>query len=83
MSHVWAVTFNSAEGVKISSLTDVKVKDRRCLVTCPSNQEARLKLHWLLHNAPELAVYGCVPARCAGSDGVSKASRTRAQRFVR
>ncbi|XP_077527392.1 uncharacterized protein LOC144138796 [Haemaphysalis longicornis] len=57
MSHVWAVTFKATEGVKkISALADIKVKDRRCLVIDPSNQEARLKLHWLLHNVPDDAV---------------------------
>ncbi|XP_077560864.1 uncharacterized protein LOC144175699 [Haemaphysalis longicornis] len=57
MSHVWAVTFKSAEGVKkILEASDIKVKDRRCLVIDPSNQEARLKLHWLLHNVPDEAV---------------------------
>lgn len=57
MSHVWAVTFKSAEGVKkILAANDVKVKDRRCIVVDPGNQEVRLKLHWLLYNVPEDAV---------------------------
>ncbi|XP_077553112.1 uncharacterized protein LOC144167824 [Haemaphysalis longicornis] len=54
MSHVWAVTFKSAEGVKkMLAQSDVKVKDRRCIVIDPSNQEVRLKLHWLLYNVPD------------------------------
>ncbi|XP_077513017.1 uncharacterized protein LOC144124249 [Amblyomma americanum] len=54
MSHVWAVTFASAEAVtKILSAGDLKVKDRRCLVIDPANQDVRVKLHWLLHNVPD------------------------------
>ncbi|XP_077523217.1 uncharacterized protein LOC144134112 [Amblyomma americanum] len=54
MSHVWAVTFASAEAVtKILSAGALKVKDRRCLVIDPANQDVRVKLHWLLHNVPD------------------------------
>ncbi|XP_077558226.1 uncharacterized protein LOC144173834 [Haemaphysalis longicornis] len=67
MNHVWAATFKSADGVKeILAMNDVKVKDRRCIVIDPTNQEVRLKLHWLLYNVPDdvvraaLAPYGRV-----------------------
>ncbi|XP_077538312.1 uncharacterized protein LOC144150827 [Haemaphysalis longicornis] len=57
MNHVWAVTFSSAEGVKkILAAGDIKVKARRCLVVDPSNQELRLKVHWVLHGVPDVEV---------------------------
>lgn len=57
MNPVWAVTFKSADGVKkILAMNDVKVKDRRCIIINPTNQEGRLKLHWLLYNVPDDAV---------------------------
>lgn len=31
----------------------VTVKDRRCLVIDPGNQDVRLKLHWVLYNVPD------------------------------
>ncbi|XP_077491857.1 uncharacterized protein LOC144102466 [Amblyomma americanum] len=67
MSHVWAVTVASAEAVtKILSAGALKVKDCRCLVIDPANQDVRVKLHWLLHNVPDedvrvaFALYGKV-----------------------
>ncbi|XP_065311184.1 uncharacterized protein [Dermacentor albipictus] len=54
MSHVWAITFKDADAVKkISSIGELRVKNRRCLVIDPANQDVRLKLHWLLHNVPD------------------------------
>lgn len=54
MSHVWAVTFSSAEAAKkLVAETQLKVKDRRCLVIDPTNQDVRIKVHWLLHNVPD------------------------------
>ncbi|XP_077553655.1 arylsulfatase B-like [Haemaphysalis longicornis] len=32
---------------------DVRVKGRQCIVIDPTNQDLRLKLHWLLHNVTE------------------------------
>ncbi|KAM7313596.1 uncharacterized protein ISCGN_003449 [Ixodes scapularis] len=53
-NHVWAVTFKSAEGKKkLLAVADFKVKDGRCVVVDPSNQDTRLKLHWLLHHVPD------------------------------
>lgn len=67
MNHVWAVTFRNAEAVKkILAITDMKVKSRRCLVIDPTNQDVRLKIHWVLHGVTEeevrvaLAPYGKV-----------------------
>ncbi|XP_042145193.1 uncharacterized protein LOC121835261 [Ixodes scapularis] len=66
-NHVWAVTFKSAEGKrKLQAAEGFKVKDGRCVVVDPSNQETRLKLHWLLHHVQDdevraaLAPYGKV-----------------------
>nr|XP_050052490.2 uncharacterized protein LOC126548394 [Dermacentor andersoni] len=54
MSHVWAITFKDADAVKkLSSIGELRVKNRRCLVIDPANQDVRLKLHWLLHNVPD------------------------------
>ncbi|XP_049516560.1 uncharacterized protein LOC125942430 [Dermacentor silvarum] len=54
MSHVWAVTFKSAEAVKkILAASEMKVKGRRCVVIDPGNQDVRMKVHWLLHNIPD------------------------------
>ncbi|XP_049519378.1 uncharacterized protein LOC125943872 [Dermacentor silvarum] len=54
MSHVWAVTFKSAEAVKkILAASELKVKGRRCVVIDPGNQDVRMKVHWLLHNIPD------------------------------
>lgn len=33
--------------------TDVKVKDRWCLIIDPVNKDVRMKLHWLLYNVPD------------------------------
>lgn len=67
MSHVWAVTFKNAEGVKKAlAIGEMKVKGRRCIVVDPTNQDLRLKLHWLLFNVPDedvraaLAMFGTV-----------------------
>ncbi|XP_077538317.1 uncharacterized protein LOC144150833 [Haemaphysalis longicornis] len=67
MNHLWAVTFKDTEGKKkIISAGEFTVKDHRCLVVDPCNQETRLKLHWVLHNIPDdevraaLAPYGKV-----------------------
>lgn len=57
MSHVWPVTFKSADGVKkILAATDVKLKEKRCIAIDPKNQEVHLKRHWLLYNVPDDAV---------------------------
>ncbi|XP_037579868.1 uncharacterized protein LOC119462610 [Dermacentor silvarum] len=67
MSHVWAVTFKSTEGMKKAlACGEMEVKGQRCLVIDPANQDVRLKLHWLLFNVAEedvrvaLAPYGKV-----------------------
>ncbi|XP_037564320.1 uncharacterized protein LOC119443544 [Dermacentor silvarum] len=68
MNHVWAVTFKSAEATKkMVGIGEVRVKEKRCLVVDPENQEdVRLKLHWLLFNVADedvrvaLAPYGKV-----------------------
>ncbi|XP_049524049.1 uncharacterized protein LOC125945801 [Dermacentor silvarum] len=67
MSHVWAVTFKSREGMKKAlACGEMEVKGLRCLVIDPANQDVRLKLHWLLFNAADadvrvaLAPYGNV-----------------------
>ncbi|XP_075547378.1 uncharacterized protein LOC142581813 [Dermacentor variabilis] len=67
MSHVWAVTFKSMEGMKKAlECGEMKVKGQRCLVIDPANQDVRLKLHWLLFNVAdedvrvELAPFGKV-----------------------
>uniref|UniRef100_A0A6B0VC32 Putative l1-5 dr n=1 Tax=Ixodes ricinus TaxID=34613 RepID=A0A6B0VC32_IXORI len=66
-NHVWAVTFKSDEGKKrLLAADDFKVKDRRCVLVDPCNQDVRLKLHWLLHHVQDdevraaLAPYGKV-----------------------
>ncbi|XP_040075342.3 uncharacterized protein LOC120847578 [Ixodes scapularis] len=66
-NHVWAVTFKSVEGKKkLLAAGDFTVKEGRCVVVDPSNQDTRLKLHWLLHQVPDdevrvaLAPYGKV-----------------------
>ncbi|CAN7978742.1 unnamed protein product [Ixodes persulcatus] len=67
MNHVWAVTFKSAEGKKrMLNAADFTVKESRCVVVDPTNQDTRLKLHWVLHNVKDdevraaLAPYGKV-----------------------
>ncbi|XP_040358893.1 uncharacterized protein LOC115315899 [Ixodes scapularis] len=53
-NHVWAVTFRSAEGKKKLLATDgFTVKEGRCVVVDPNNQDTRLKLHWLLHHVQD------------------------------
>ncbi|XP_042148990.1 uncharacterized protein LOC121837437, partial [Ixodes scapularis] len=66
-NQVWAVTLKSAEGKKkLLAPGELVVKGRRYIVVDPSNQDTRLKLHWLLHHVPEdevrvaLAPYGKV-----------------------
>ncbi|XP_042144018.1 uncharacterized protein LOC115308768 [Ixodes scapularis] len=66
-NHVWAVTLKSAEGKKkLLAAGELFVKGRRCIVVDPSNQDTRLKLHWLVHHVPDdevrvaLAPYGKV-----------------------
>ncbi|XP_077558093.1 uncharacterized protein LOC144173620 [Haemaphysalis longicornis] len=77
MNHVWAVTFKSTDGVKkILAMNDVKVKDRRCIVINPTNQEVRLKLHWLLYNVPDDAVRAAL-ARAYGRVGEVRRERWR------
>ncbi|XP_065289647.1 uncharacterized protein [Dermacentor albipictus] len=50
MNHVWAVTLRTTEAKnRLLSATEVTVKERRCLVVDPNNQDVRLKLHWVLH----------------------------------
>ncbi|KAG0444543.1 hypothetical protein HPB47_013677 [Ixodes persulcatus] len=65
MNNVWAVTFRSPEGKrKIIAAGDLVVKGRRCVVMDPVNRDVRVKIHWLLHYAPDdevrvaLAPYG-------------------------
>ncbi|XP_077486795.1 uncharacterized protein LOC144098134 [Amblyomma americanum] len=54
MSHVWAVTLKDSEAVtKMLSVGEMLVKESRCLVIDPTNQDVQLKLHWLLHNVPD------------------------------
>lgn len=67
MNHVWAVTFKNAEALKKTlAAKEVTVKERRCIIVDPSNQDIRLKLHWVLHNVTDddvrvaLAPYGKV-----------------------
>ncbi|XP_077527485.1 uncharacterized protein LOC144172983 [Haemaphysalis longicornis] len=67
MNHLWAVTFKDAEGArKLVAAGELRVKERRCLVIDPRNQDVRLKLHWVLHHVPDddvrsaLGLYGKV-----------------------
>ncbi|XP_077551659.1 uncharacterized protein LOC144165741 [Haemaphysalis longicornis] len=67
MNHIWAVTFKSDDGKKKLLLKkEVTVKGHKCLVIDPCHQDVRLKLHWVLHNAPDdqikeaFAPYGSV-----------------------
>ncbi|XP_077560763.1 uncharacterized protein LOC144175580 [Haemaphysalis longicornis] len=67
MNHVWAVTFKNAEAVKkILAITEMKVKGRRCLIIDPTNQDVRIKIHWVLYGVTDeevrvaLAPYGKV-----------------------
>lgn len=54
MNHVWAVTFKGAEGAKrLLESGEVKVKSHRCVLIDPTNQDMRLKLHWLLPTVPD------------------------------
>ncbi|CAN7945070.1 unnamed protein product, partial [Ixodes hexagonus] len=53
-NHVWAVTFKTADGKKkLLAAGEITVKEGRCIVVDPSNQDTRLKLHWLLHHVPD------------------------------
>lgn len=53
-NHVWAVTFRSADGKKKLLAADgFTVKEGRCVVVDPNNQDTRLKLHWLLHHVQD------------------------------
>lgn len=57
MNHCWAVTFKNGDGVKkLVAAASITVKERRCLVIDPGNQDVRLKLHWVLYNVPDDAV---------------------------
>ncbi|XP_037521563.1 uncharacterized protein LOC119398785 [Rhipicephalus sanguineus] len=67
MNHVWAITFKDESAKKkILSTAAFTVKDHRCVVIDPSNQDVRMKLYWLLHTTPDedvrsaLAPYGTV-----------------------
>ncbi|XP_077519927.1 uncharacterized protein LOC144129701 [Amblyomma americanum] len=54
MSHVWAVTFDSAHAVKkMLAAGEIQVKERRCLIIDPANQDVRMKIHWLLPGVPD------------------------------
>ncbi|XP_037502843.1 uncharacterized protein LOC119377443 [Rhipicephalus sanguineus] len=54
MNHVWAVTLKNNEAKKkLLSASQVSVKERRCLVVDPNNQDIRLKLHWVLHHVDD------------------------------
>ncbi|XP_037505382.1 uncharacterized protein LOC119381681 [Rhipicephalus sanguineus] len=54
MNHVWAVTLKNNEAKKkLLSASQVSVKERRCLVMDPNNQDIRLKLHWVLHHVDD------------------------------
>ncbi|XP_077507283.1 uncharacterized protein LOC144116391 [Amblyomma americanum] len=54
MSHVWAVTFDSAHAVKkMLAAGEMQVKERRCLIIDPANQDVRMKIHWLLPGVPD------------------------------
>ncbi|XP_075527567.1 uncharacterized protein LOC142559796 [Dermacentor variabilis] len=71
MNHVWAVTFKTAEGMKkLLAVTDVTVKNHRCLVIDPSTHTVRLRLYWLLYHIQDedvraaLAPYGKVTDVC-------------------
>ncbi|KAM7299080.1 hypothetical protein ISCGN_019647 [Ixodes scapularis] len=52
-NHVCEVTFKKAEGEKICSVSDFKVKHIRCRIIDPVNKDTRLKLYWLLDFVPE------------------------------
>lgn len=46
MNHAWAVTFKSVKGVKqLLDSKEMKVKDRRCILVDPPNQDVGLKMH--------------------------------------
>lgn len=61
MNHVWAVTFRSFEGKKMLAVSDITVKDNRCVVIDPVNEDTRLKLCWLLHFVYDEAKAARVP----------------------
>lgn len=57
MNHLWVVSFKDAERTKkLLALKEVTVKDRRCIVIDPKNQEVHFKLHWVLHNTHDNAL---------------------------
>ncbi|XP_037562008.1 uncharacterized protein LOC119441460 [Dermacentor silvarum] len=67
MNHIWAITFKSAEGMKkLLSTREMKLKERRCVVIDPGDQDVRMKIHWILYNVQDedvrtaLAPYGTV-----------------------
>ncbi|KAH6919974.1 hypothetical protein HPB50_029038 [Hyalomma asiaticum] len=67
INHVWAVTLNSGEATKrLTSLKELLVKGRRCLVIDPQEQQVKIRLHWLLHGVADedvrtaLAAFGKV-----------------------
>ncbi|KAH6919532.1 hypothetical protein HPB50_029480 [Hyalomma asiaticum] len=54
INHVWAGTLNSGEGTKrLTALKELLVKERRCLVIDPQEQQVKIRLHWLLHGAAD------------------------------
>ncbi|XP_077509115.1 uncharacterized protein LOC144120525 [Amblyomma americanum] len=54
MSHVLAVAFDSAHAVKkMLAAGEMQVKERRCLIIDPANQDVRMKIHWLLPGVPD------------------------------
>lgn len=86
--------FNAVEG-KSEMLTtpELTVKLRRCVVIDSSNQDVRIKLHWLLYKVGDddvsaaLAPYGKVmevtreKGRVDGCTGVSTTTRTAVLRL--
>ncbi|XP_072142119.1 uncharacterized protein [Dermacentor andersoni] len=61
MNHVWAITFKDEKGKqKILSAPAFSVKDHRCMVIDPRNQDVRMKLYWLLHTTPDDEVRGAL-----------------------
>ncbi|KAM7300190.1 uncharacterized protein ISCGN_020754 [Ixodes scapularis] len=54
MNHVWAETSKSEEGKKkLLTASELVVKNSRCIVIDPSNQDVRMKVHWLLYNVAD------------------------------
>ncbi|XP_065281941.1 uncharacterized protein [Dermacentor albipictus] len=67
MNHIWAITFKSVDGMKkLLSVREVTVKERRCIVIDPDDQDVRMKIHWILYNVQDedvrtaFAPYGTV-----------------------